>query len=169
MAQLVDRLLRDPVPESGRVGSPEACERDHRGPPLDAGEPEHEAVRPRVQVRGGDPEDPVPIPAAEGVEQGLRAVLVPFRVERLLREWGRAEEDRGPEVLEVVRKVLEDALGNVSQGPKGDPHPFTTPRGTMRATIFVSPAPSAIRTTCSTSLYAPGASSTIPAFEAAWR
>src|SRR5437870_8023562 len=64
---------------------------------------------------------------------------------------------------------LEDERVDPADRLEGEDHPLTTPSGTNRATIFVSPAPSATRTTSSTFLYAPGASSTIPAREAARR
>src|SRR5256885_7960689 len=64
---------------------------------------------------------------------------------------------------------LEDGRVDPADRLEGEDHPLTTPSGTNRATIFVSPAPSATRTTSSTFLYAPGASSTIPAREAARR
>ena len=136
---------------------------------MDLRQAEDEVIRARVQVRGRDPEHPVRAFGFDLVEDRVRADLVSLGFTPRRVQGDRVEDRCVAEPLQVFDEVLEDLPRHIADRLEGDPHPFTTPRGTMRATIFVSPAPSATRTTCSTSLYAPGASSTIPAFDAACR
>src|SRR5881628_2724508 len=85
------------------------------------------------------------------------------------RQGLRARNAHLPKGRKLRSDSFEDGRINAAHGLECEDHPLTTPSGTNRATIFVSPAPSATRTTSSTFLYAPGASSTIPAREAARR
>src|SRR5207302_9331580 len=94
----------------------------------------------------------IPTPGDDGVRHRLR----------------RGDGHRGL-VVQFFAKMLEHLWVDVCEGLDREVHPFTTPRGSIRATILVRPAPSATRTTSSTFLYAPGASSTIPARDAALR
>src|SRR5713226_5852999 len=96
---------------------------------------------------------------------------VPFRkeTEGSSRQRLRTRNAHVPERLKLGSDAFEDGRLDAAHGLECEDHPLTTPSGTNRATIFVSPAPSATRTTSSTFLYAPGASSTIPALEAARR
>src|SRR5207245_2344025 len=100
-----------------------------------------------------------------------RCRSVPFRTvtEGSARQGLRTRDAHLPKRRELGSDSFKDRCIGAADGLEGEDHPLTTPSGTNRATIFVSPAPSATRTTSSTFLYAPGASSTIPAREAARR
>ena len=96
---------------------------------------------------------------------------VPFRkaTEGSSRQRPRTCHAHVTERRKLGSDAFEDGRVDAAHRLECEDHPLTTPRGTIRATIFVRPAPSATRTTSSTFLYAPGASSTIPALDAARR
>jgi hypothetical protein len=66
--------------------------------------------------------------------------------------------------FECAIHALAPACAQSPNGPPGS-YPLTTPSGASRATRTASPARSTTATTCSTSLYANGASSASPRFE----
>jgi len=169
VAEFMDGLLRDAGTKRGMISRPQPREGYDRRSSLNPCLPEDELVRLGIDIYSGDPEHAMALVVGHRIEERVRAVLTPLRVLPFLAEGGVVQDSGGSEAPKVLCEVLKESPRHTAEWPEGNPHPFTTPSGTIRATIVVSPAPSATRTTCSTSLYAPGASSTIPAFDAAWR
>ena len=169
MPELMDGLLDDPVEKSVRIRFAQTGYGDNRPRGSDVRVPEDELVPFRAEILRGHRQDCGPAPRREPHERfcAQRSPDSPAGP-----AWhGDLPEDfsADPESSQPTGKLRKETLRHLSYGEEPDLHPFTTPRGTMRATIFVRPAPSATRTTSSTFLYAPGASSTIPAWLAAWR
>lgn len=169
MADLVDRLLDGSLQKLPLPAVREPCQGNDPLPVVQVRDAEHEIHGRLEEVRRGHPEDAIPRLITTIREERRRAVLPSSGIEGLRRQRGLVHDDDLVEGLELLLEMPEDLQIDGPEGLEGQPHPFTTPSGTIRATIFVRPAPSATRTTSSTFLYAPGASSTIPALVAAWR
>jgi len=169
VAELVYRFRQGATAELVAAVAVEASQGDDRMASTDVRKPEDEVVPMLEHVDGGHGEDTIPRFLTARAEERGSAILVSGRIERGLRDGSLGRDVDLPEIPELRLEVFEDAAIDRAEGFEGESHPFTTPSGAMRATIFVRPAPSATRTTSSTFLYAPGASSTMPALEAACR
>ncbi len=172
VTELMDGCLRGALQELLGSIAPEAGDRDYREPISDRGVAEHkiQPVIEQVDVRHG--KDAVTFLGHHGLLELGRQVLglaIPIPADEGVRHRLRRGEGHLGHVVQFFAKMLEHLRIDASEGLDREVHPFTTPRGTIRATILVRPAPSATRTTSSTFLYAPGASSTIPARDAALR
>src|SRR5256714_9730484 len=160
----LQKLLGSVVPEPG--------DRYHREPIRDRSGAEHEVQPGFEQVDVRPRKDTVALLRCHSLFELGRQVLdlsVPIPPDERIRHRLRRGEGHPAHVIQFFAQVFEDFRIDASEGLDREVHPFTTPSGTIRATIFVRPAPSATRTTSSTFLYAPGASSTIPARDAARR
>jgi len=172
VAELVDGCLRRAFQEFLGPIAPEPGDRDYREPISDRGMAEHkiQPVIEQVDVRHG--KDAVTLLGRHGLLELGREILglaIPIPADEGVRHRLRRGDGHLGHVVQFFAKMLEHLWIDASEGLDREVHPFTTPRGTIRATILVRPAPSATRTTSSTFLYAPGASSTIPARDAALR
>src|SRR6266705_3304047 len=171
VSEFVDRGLHGPLDELRLSIAPKLGQRDDRPSTLNVrvSEDERQSEFWVAQLDVRDRDDPIAIGGFADPIEGR--CPVPFRVvtEGSSRQRLRARDPHLSERRELEPNSSQDGRVDSPDWLEGEDHPLTTPSGTNRATIFVSPAPSATRTTSSTFLYAPGASSTIPAREAARR
>ncbi len=171
MTEFVDRGLHGTFDEFVLALATELGQRDDRPSTLDVRMTEDQRES-ELRIRELDVRDRDDAIAIRGSADPIeRRRSIPFRTEaeRSARQGLRTRNAHLAKGRKLRPDSLEDGCVDAADGLEREDHPLTTPSGTNRATIFVSPAPSATRTTSSTFLYAPGASSTIPAREAARR
>src|SRR5712691_4842771 len=142
-----EKLLGSVVPEPG--------DRNDREPISDRGVAKNKIQPAFEQVDVGHGKDTVTFLWCHGFLELGRQVLdlsVPIPPDERVGHRLRRREEHLAHTVQFFAKVFEDVRIDAPEGFDGEVHPFTTPSGTIRATILVRPAPSATRTTSSTFL-----------------
>jgi len=154
MSEFVDRGLHGTLDEFVFALASELGKGDDRPLTLDVRvtEDQRESELRIAQLDVRDRDDAIAIRGlADPVE---RRRSVPFRKEpeASSRQGLRTRNAHLPKRRKLGSDSFEDGRVDAADGLECKDHPLTTPSGTNRATIFVSPAPSATRTTSSTFL-----------------